>query len=109
MIIAGKTGVKDLSAIKDHREVRYLDISDTDVSDVSALNKFAQLKTLKADRSKILDIDPLIPLASLTSIYADDTGVNDIRVSDFLAKNPKVLIVYKTFHVERWWGRLAPE
>ncbi|MEI9917346.1 MAG: leucine-rich repeat domain-containing protein [Bacteroidota bacterium] len=109
VIIASKTGIKDLSAIKDHREVRYLDISDTDVSDVSVLSKFAQLKTLKADRSKIQDIDPLIPLASLSFIYADDTGVNDIRVSDFIAKNPRVLIVYKTFHVERWWGRLAPE
>jgi Leucine-rich repeat (LRR) protein len=109
VIIANKTGIKDLSAIKDHREVRYLDISDTDVGDVSTLSKFAQLKTLKADRSKIMDIDPLIPLKSLTSLYADDTGVNDIRVSDFLAKNSRVLIIYKTFHVERWWGRLAPE
>jgi hypothetical protein len=109
VIIANKTGIKDLSAIKDHREVRYLDISDTDVSDVSTLSKFGQLKTLKADRSKIQDIDPLIPLKSLTLLYADDTGVNDIRVSDFLAKNSKVLVVYKTFHVERWWGRLAPE
>ena len=109
VIIANKTGVKDLSAIRDHRDVRYLDISDTEVSDVSALTKFAQLKTLKADRSKIQDIDPLIPLKSLTLLYADDTGVNDIRVSDFLAKNPNVLIVYKTFHVDRWWGRLAPE
>jgi Leucine-rich repeat (LRR) protein len=109
VIIASKTGIKDLSAIKDHREVRYLDISDTEVSDVSALSRFGQLKTLKADRSKLQDIDPLIPLKSLTLMYADDTGVNDIRVSDFLAKNPKVLIVYKTFHVERWWGRLAPE
>lgn len=109
VIIANKTGIKDLSAIKDHREVRYLDISDTEISDVSTLSKFAQLKTLRADRSRIQDIDPLIPLKSLTSIYADDTGVNDIRVSDFLAKNSKVLIVYKTFHVERWWGRLAPE
>ena len=109
VIIASKTGIKDLSAIKDHRDVTYLDISDTEASDISAINKFAKLKTLRADRSKIQDIDPLIPLASLTSIYADDTGVNDIRVSDFLAKNPKVLIVYKTFHVDRWWGRLAPE
>ncbi|HEX8060598.1 MAG TPA: hypothetical protein VF473_06655 [Cyclobacteriaceae bacterium] len=109
VIIVNKTGIKDLSAIKDHRDVRYLDISDTDISDVSMINRFVQLKTLKADRSKIQDIDPLVSLKSLTTIYADDTGVNDIRAADFLAKNPRVLIVYKTFHVERWWGRLASE
>ena len=109
IIVASKTGIKDLSAIKDHREVQYLDISDTDVSDVSVLTKFSQLKTLKADRTKVQDLNPLSSLKSLTAVYADDTGIHDIHASDFLAKNSKCLLVYKTFHVERWWGRLAPE
>jgi Leucine-rich repeat (LRR) protein len=109
IIVAGKTGIKDLSALKDHREIQYLDISDTEVSDVSILSKFPQLKTLVADRSKVQDLDPLSSLKSLTAIYADDTGIHDIHASDFLAKNPKCLLVYKTYHVERWWGRLAPE
>jgi len=108
-IVASKTGIKDLSAIKDLREVRYLDISDTEVSDISVLSKFPQLKTLRADRTKVTDIDPLSSLKSITTIYADDAGLNDIHASDFLAKNSKCLLVYKTYHVERWWGRLAPE
>lgn len=109
VIIANKTGIKDLAALKDHREIQYLDISDTEVSDVSVANKFPQLKTLKADRTKVQDLDPLSSLKSLTTVYADDTGIHDIHASDFLAKNSKCLLVYKTYHVERWWGRLAPE
>jgi Leucine-rich repeat (LRR) protein len=109
VIVASKTGIKDLSALKDHREVQYLDISDTDVSDVSVLSKFPHLKTLIADRTKVQDLDPLTSLKSLTTIYADDTGIHDIHASDFLAKNSKCLLVYKTYHVERWWGRLASE
>lgn len=109
VIIANKTGIKDISALKDHRDVEYLDISDTEVSDISVLNKFPKLKTLKADRTKVQDLDPLVSLKSLTALYVDETGVNDINASDFLAKNTKCLLVYKTFHVERWWGRLAPE
>lgn len=108
-IVANKTGIKDLTALKDHRDVEYLDISDTEISDISVLNKFPKLKELRADRTKVQDLDPLIPLKSLTHLYVDDTGVNDINASDFLAKNSKCLLVYKTFHVERWWGRLAPE
>ncbi|HZY78774.1 MAG TPA: leucine-rich repeat domain-containing protein, partial [Cyclobacteriaceae bacterium] len=104
-----KTGIKDLAALKDHREVRVLDISDTEISDISVLNKFAQLTTLKADRTKVQDLEPLSSVKSITTIYADDTGLHDIHASDFLAKNPKCLLVYKTYHVERWWGRLAPE
>jgi Leucine-rich repeat (LRR) protein len=109
VIVANKTGIKDLAALKDHREVKYLDISDTEIADISALGKFGQLQTLKADRTKVQDIDPLSSIKSLTTVYADDAGLNDIHASDFLAKNPKCLLVYKTYHVERWWGRLAPE
>lgn len=109
VIVASKTGIKDISALKDHREIQVLDISDTDVSDVSVATKFPKLKTLKADRSKVQDLDPLSSLKSLTTVYADDTGIHDIHASDFLAKNSKCLLVYKTYHVERWWGRLAPE
>lgn len=108
-VVANKTGIKDLAALKDHREIKYLDISDTDISDVSALSKFPQLETLMADRTKVQDIEPLSSLKSLKTIYADDTGLHDIHASDFLARNPKVLLVFKTYHVERWWGRLAPE
>jgi Leucine-rich repeat (LRR) protein len=109
VVLASKTGIKDLAALKDHREVKFLDISDTEVSDISVLSKFAQLQTLKADRTKVQDIEPLSSVKSITTIYADDTGLHDIHASDFLAKNPKCLLVYKTYHVERWWGRLAPE
>ncbi len=109
VIIANKTGIKDLQAIKDLREVQYLDISDTEISDVAVLNKFPQLKTLKADRTKVQDLDPLSSLKSLTTVYMDDTGIHDIHASDFLAKNSKCLLIYKTYHVGRWWGRLAPE
>jgi Leucine-rich repeat (LRR) protein len=109
VIIADKTGIKDLLALKDLREVEYIDISDTEVSDISVLNKFPKLKTLKADRTKVQDLDPLSSLKSLTSLYVDDTGIHDIHASDFLAKNSKCLLVYKTYHVERWWGRLPAE
>jgi len=109
VILVNKTGIKDLAALKDHREVRVLDISDTEISDISILNKFSQLTTLKADRTNVQDIEPLSSVKSVTTIYADDTGLHDIHASDFLAKNPKCLLVYKTYHVERWWGRLAPE
>jgi len=109
VIVANKTGIQDVQALKDLRDVEYIDISDTEVSDISVLNKFPKLKTLKADRTKVQDLDPLASLKSLTSLYVDDTGIHDIHASDFLAKNSKCLLVYKTYHVERWWGRLPAE
>lgn len=103
------TGIHDLSPLKDHREIQILDLSGTEVADLSVVSKFPQLTTLRADRTRIQDIGQLSFISSLKNLYVDDTGIHDIHASDFLARNSKVLLVFKTYHVERWWSRLEPQ
>jgi len=85
-----------------------MDISDTEVRDISVTSKFSKLRVFKADRSKIETIDPLFSLTSLQKVFVDQTTVHDITAQEFLEKNPKGLIVYKTIHLNRWW-RTIPE
>ncbi len=109
VIIVNSPEVSDLTPLKDHTEIKYLDISGTRVSDVSAVSKFIKLKVLRADKSKIENIAPLLQLAALEKIYADQTGVQDFIVGEFLEKNRKCLIIYKTIHVDRWWKNLSED
>lgn len=106
VVLAHNTGVHDISAIQDHREIQYLDISDTEVADISPVSKFSKLKTLRADRSKIEKLDPLFGLKSLLEVYVDRTVIHDITAGEFLHHNPGSLIVYKTIHLDRWWSNL---
>ena len=106
VILLGNTGVSDLSPLEDQRAVTRIDISDTDVLDLSPLSKMSKLEVLRADRSKIEKLDPLFNLKQLKEVYADRTTIHDITAQEFLEKNPRVLLVYKTIHLDRWWKSL---
>jgi Leucine-rich repeat (LRR) protein len=105
VITVSKTSIKDLAPLKDHKEIRYLDFSETEVNDLYVIKSFAKLKVLRADKSKIENIEA-ITLPSLELVFADQTSVHDISAKEFLEKNPKCLLVYKTIHLNRWWNAL---
>jgi Leucine-rich repeat (LRR) protein len=101
------TGITDISPLRDLKEVVYLDISHTEVVDVGPLRMWKNLTTLHASNTKIQNIDPLASLGSLKELVIDDTGIHDLHAREFLARNPNCLLVYKTYHVQRWWSRLT--
>lgn len=108
-IVAARTPVTDLSPLDEHREITYLDISGTGIADLATVRHFTKLKVLKADDSKIENIDALGVLANLQRLYADHTQVHDIIAQEFLEKNPRCLLVYKTVHLKRWWAGLSQD
>ena len=107
VLVANNTDISDLSPLENFKEIRYLDISETNVGDLSVVRQFSKLKILKADKSKIENLSPMNKLTQLERVYADQTGVQDYIAGEFLEKNPKVLLVFKTLHVNRWWKNLS--
>ena len=103
VLISSQTSIHDLSPLQAHKEIRYLDISETDVIDISILSQFTKLKVLRADKSKIENMEHL-SLPSLERFYADNTIFHDISAREFLEKNPKCLLIFKTIHLNRWWS-----
>lgn len=106
VLMMNKSGISDLSPLKGHKEISVLDISNTPVSDISILRTFSKLQELRADNSKIENIDPLSNLPDLQKVYVDHTSILDFDVQDLLKTNPNCLVVFKTYHLERWWGLL---
>lgn len=106
VIIASQTAITDLSPLQAHPDIRYLDISETNVSDISVLQQFNKLKVVLADKSKIENIERYT-FPALELLYADNTTVHDITAKEFLKRNPKCLLMYKTIHIDRWWNGLS--
>lgn len=108
IILANGTEITSLSPLRENKDIVQLDISETNVADVSILNHFSKLKILRADKSKIENAE-LLTLPSLEVFYADQTALHDITAREFLEKNPKCLLLFKTIHLNRWWKSLSPE
>ncbi len=109
VVKANNTGISDLTPLESLRDIAYIDISETNVADISVLRQLTKLKVLRADKSKVENISPLNKLAGLEKIFVDQTGVQDFIAAEYLEKNPKVLLVYKTLHLNRWWKNLSGE
>lgn len=108
VIITNQTAITDLSPLKTLSEIRYLDISETNVADISALQQLTKLKVLRADKSLVENIERY-SFPALEMLYADNTAVHDITAKEFLKRNPKCLLIYKTIHIDRWWNGLSED
>lgn len=103
----GGTAVKDLSPLEDHRDITVLEISDTPLSDIFLVRQFSRLREFRADNTKVESLDALFGLKDLQKVYVDHTAIHDITAAEFLEKNPKCLLIYKTHHLRRWWSELS--
>jgi Leucine-rich repeat (LRR) protein len=109
VLIANNTSINDLSPIASLSGIRYIDISSTDVGDFSPIGNLRKVKVLRADKTKVDNLLPLVKMQALEKLYVDQTPVHDIIVQEYLAMNPKTLVVYKTIHLNRWWKSISSE
>jgi Leucine-rich repeat (LRR) protein len=101
-----KTSVSDLTPLRDQRLLTTLDISNTPVSNIDVASNFAKLGVLRADHSKITNISALSNIGAMKKLFLDGTSVSDSVVRDFLNKQPKCLVIFKTDSLVRWWHDL---
>jgi Leucine-rich repeat (LRR) protein len=109
VLIASKSGISDITALRTSPLLRSLDISHTSVAELGPIAVLTNLQTLYADGSQIKSIDTLKHVRSLERIYADRTALNDSLVSAYIKSSPRCLVVYKTDRLEKWWSNLSPE
>lgn len=101
-----KTSVSDLSPLREQRLLTVLDISDTKVSNIDVVSNFSKLGVLRADRSGVASINALSNVGAIRKLYLDGTTISDSLVKDFLHKQPKCLVVFKSDTLMSWWRDL---
>lgn len=103
-LIASHTSISDLSPLQQSRQLEYLDVSATEISNLSPVAQHPGLKVLKVDRTRLAGIDRVMP--GVERLYADGTLIDDWHAKEFLEKNPKCLLIYKTERLKVWWSSL---
>ena len=103
-----KTSISDLTPLREQRLLTVLDISNTKISNIDVVSNFSKLGVLRADHSAVTQISALSNVGAIQKLYLDGTGVSDSVVEDFLHKQPKCLVVFKTDTLISWW-RDMPE
>ncbi|MEJ1238665.1 leucine-rich repeat domain-containing protein [Chryseolinea sp. T2] len=101
-----KTSVTDLSPIRDQRLLTVLDISDTKVNNIDVVSNFTKLGLLRADRTGVNNISALSNVGTVKKVFLDGTSISDSVVQEFLHRQPKCLVVFKTDTLVRWWKDL---
>ncbi|HDT11410.1 MAG TPA: leucine-rich repeat domain-containing protein, partial [bacterium] len=85
-------GIKDLSPLKNLKNLEFLSIWKTGVTDLIPISKLPKLKTIDAKMTEITDITPLKTLTSLESIDLLQTNVEDISVLKGLVNLKEVVL-----------------
>jgi len=82
-------------------------ISSTSVSSLDPLSGLTKLQSIYLDSTNVSDLDPLGGLEELESIYCDNTGITGTIADRFMAENPKILVVYESVALSRWWNNMS--
>lgn len=101
-----KTSVTDLSPLRDQRLLTSLDISDTKINNIDVVSNFTKLGLLRADRTAVTSIGALSNVGAIKKVSVDGTAITDSLVQEFLHRQPKCLVIFKTDTLVSWWRDL---
>jgi hypothetical protein len=102
------TNVRDLSALQGLVQLEWLYLNNTPVEDLGPLSALENLQTIYLDSTNVNNLQPLSGLPELEKIYCDNTGITDSKANKFMAENPRVLVVYESVALTRWWKNMSP-
>ena len=74
----GDTKVTDVSALRELKNLTFLELRGTGVTDVSALRELKNLTWLNLDSTKVTDVSALQGLTNLTQLNLSHTSVTDV-------------------------------
>ncbi len=74
---AGKTAIKDISALSELKDMGMLILDGTEVTDLSPLSGMSMLRELDISRTPVTDISPLYSLASAPGVSAYETALDE--------------------------------
>ena len=99
--------IRNIDAVGALRNLVTLDISGTETVSLHPLDTLPRLKTLNFNNTPISDLNPLYSLPALQQVYADNTLLIEEDIKQFLLVKPKILFVYNSGDLLKWWYSLS--
>jgi Leucine-rich repeat (LRR) protein len=103
--IAG-TLVDSLSSLRYLITLKRINFENTRITDLGPLSRLENLQIIDADQTQVADLEPLANLAALEKVYCDQSLVTRNHANAFMAKHPKVLVIYESEALTSWWTGL---
>ena len=79
-------GIKDISALGELTNIRYLYLDGNQISDITALGNLTNMENLILDRNQISDISPLQGMRHLCQLMLADNQIEDISALEGMRK-----------------------
>ena len=80
----GGLGLTDISALRECRYLRKLDLRNNNLRDISPLVELLNLEELYLWNNQVSDITPLMSLTKLTKLDVEDNDLRDVTVLEYL-------------------------
>lgn len=97
-------------ALKAMQNLKIIDFSGTRLSTLEPLGKLPKLEELYIDNcTGVRSLEPMKDAPSLKSIYCDKSGISKEEATRFSNLRPKVLVVFESEMLNKWWQELGPE
>ncbi|MCQ2318272.1 MAG: leucine-rich repeat domain-containing protein [Bacteroidales bacterium] len=100
------TGISDLTPIAHLENLQGINMDYTQVTDLSPLSNMHKLNEIQCSNTKVADIMPLKDLPQLIRIYCDNTNIDSKKASEFSKANNKVMVIFETETLRKWWDDL---
>jgi len=101
--------VNNLESLRNLKDLRIISASSTMIKSLEPLSQLNELNVLYCDNTEITSLKPLDGKKYLSKIYCDNTLLGKKKALDFMSQNPKVLVVYESQKLQKWFENLSNE
>jgi len=100
------TAISDITPLQHLENLQGINLDNTKVTDLSPLSNLQKLNEIQCSNTSLSNIMPLKDLSQLIRIYCDNTNINSKKASEFCKANGKVMVIFETETLRKWWESL---
>lgn len=105
LTIAG-TVVSTLKPLENLDSLLSIDFTGSNVRSVEPLKGLPKLEIVICNNTPVSGIDALSDMPALKRIYCDNTLITRSQANQFMAMNPRALVIFKSDLLRNWWSNL---
>ena len=100
------TKIVDLTPLHGLLNLKYLNIKNTKIKDLTPIGNLNNLIEINIENTGVSDLSPLCNMSHLNKVFADNSKVTAEQAFNLKLVQPRVMIIYQTEELKKWWDRL---
>lgn len=97
------TTISQLDPVEQMKNLQIIKADSTPLTSIEPLAQATALSVLSINSTSVSSLQPLDNLPQLERVYCDLTKITKSAASDFMARNPEVLVIFESDDLKNWW------